>query len=82
MFEKCGFGIENYMFRGGGVLMFIFCILIILLIIFILKRILLGKEKSFKHVKGKSPMEILKRRYDEGEITKKEYQNIKEKIKD
>lgn len=75
-----GFG--NSMFLGGGIFMFIFWILIIVLIVSILKGSFIGDHRNSRQNKSETPMEILKIRYAKGEITKEQYQDMKEKIKD
>lgn len=77
-----GFGFGNSMFFGGGIFMFIFWILIIVLIASILKDSFIGDRRNFRQNKSETPMEILKIRYAKGEITKEQYQDMKEKIKD
>ncbi|MCS5423147.1 MULTISPECIES: SHOCT domain-containing protein [Psychrilyobacter] len=75
-----GFGYGNSMFMGGGIFMFIFWILIAVLIVSLLKDSSLGKNRHSKQ--SETPMEILKKRYAKGEITREQYQNMKEKLKD
>lgn len=74
-----GFGFGNSMFLGGGIFMFIFWILIIVLIVSLLKDSSSGKNRHSK--RSETPMEILKIRYAKGEITREQYQDIKEKLK-
>ena len=77
MMHGFGFNFGNSMFLGGGIFMFIFWILIIVLIVSILKGSFMGERQN----KNETPMEILKIRYAKGEITKEQYQEIKEKLK-
>lgn len=72
-----GFG--NSMFLGGGIVMFIFWILIVILMISILKDGFIGSSRNFRQ--SETPMEILNIRYAKGEITKEQYQDMKEKLK-
>ena len=76
-----GFEFGNSMFLGGGIFMFIFWILIIVLIASILKDSFIGDSRHSKQNKSETPMEILKIRYAKGEITKEQYQDMKEKLK-
>jgi len=73
-----GFNFGNSMFFGGGIFMFIFWILMIVLIASIFKGGFVGERQN----KSETPMEILKIRYAKGEITKEQYQDMKEKLKD
>lgn len=77
-----GFNFGSSMFWGGGIFMFIFWILIIVLIASILKDSFVGNRRNFSQNKSETPMEILKIRYAKGEITKDQYQEMKDKIKD
>lgn len=77
-----GFNFGNSMFLGGGIFMFIFWILIIVLITSILKRYSIGDSQNSRQHKNETPLEILKIRYAKGEITEEQYQDMKEKLKD
>jgi putative membrane protein len=64
----------GYMGWGGGFMMFFLTLLIIVAIFWFLRSANHnGKEPSVKE----SPLDILKRRYARGEITKAEYDNMK-----
>ncbi|UUV20022.1 SHOCT domain-containing protein (plasmid) [Fusobacteria bacterium ZRK30] len=77
-----GYGFGSSMFWGGGIFMFIFWILIIILIASILKDSFMGNRRNFRQNESETPMGILKIRYAKGEITKEQYQEMKNKIKD
>lgn len=69
-----GWGIFNSIF------MLAFWILIIVGIIFLIKYLVTqsGSQKS----SSESPLEILKKRYAKGEITKEEFERMKKEISD
>jgi len=64
-------------FWGGGFMMVVWWGLIILGVI-ALGKVLLGKNTPSNT--QSSPLEILKRRYAKGEISKDEYENLKKDI--
>jgi len=67
-----------YGFGYGGMFMWIiFLIVIGLLIYFIVQA---QNKKSGTPTQNESPMDILKRRYAKGEITKEEYERIKKDL--
>jgi len=82
MMHGFGFNFGNSMFLGGGIFMFIFWILIIVLIVSILKDSFIGGSRNSRQNKNETPVEILKIRYAKGEITKEQYQDMKEKIRE
>lgn len=82
MIDSCGFGFGNSMFFGSGIFMFIFWILIAISIISILRNMSLVRVGSFRGNKNENYLEILKKRYVNGEITREEYQEIKQKLRD
>lgn len=82
MMHGFGFNFGNSMFLGGGIFMFIFWILIIVLIISIIKENFIGDNKNSIQNKSETPLEILKMRYAKGEITEEQFQDMKEKLKD
>lgn len=84
MIDSCGLGFSfgNSMFFGHGMFMFIFWILIVVSIVSVFRNFSLGRVGSFRGSKGENCMEILKKRYVNGEITREEYQDIKQKLRD
>lgn len=82
MIDSCGFGFGSSMFFGSGIFMFIFWILIAISIISILRNMSLVRVGSFRGNKNENYLEILKKRYVNGEITREEYQEIKQKLRD
>lgn len=68
---------DGYMFFGGG-FMWIFWILLFVAVIWAMKAISGGsKEKSGKLQNNDTPLDILKKRYAQGEIDKEEYEEKK-----
>ncbi len=59
----------------GWLFIVVFSILIILGIVYLVILLSRGREKH-----GESPMRILKRRYASGEITKEEFEKMKDEI--
>lgn len=83
MIDNCGFGFGNSMFFGHGIFMFIFWILIAVSMVSIVKNLYLGIAGNVRGNKNeKNCMEILKKRYVNGEITREEYREIKQKLRD
>ncbi|UUV18928.1 SHOCT domain-containing protein [Fusobacteria bacterium ZRK30] len=84
MINSCGLGFSfgNSMFFGHGIFMFIFWILIVVSIVSIFRKFSFGRVGSFRGNKDENCMEILKKRYVNGEITREEYQDIKQKLRD
>jgi putative membrane protein len=82
--SSCWFNFDfgNSMFLGRGILMFIFWILIAIFIVSIFRNVFMEKAGSFRGNRNENFMEILKERYANGEITKEEYQEIKQKLRD
>ena len=60
----------------GWIFIVIFSIFIVLGVIHLLKLV----SRSRKATHGESPLHILKRRYAKGEITKEEYEKMKDEI--
>jgi putative membrane protein len=69
----------NYGFGyGGGMSMWLlFLIVIGLLVYFIIQN---HKTKSWTPTQNESPLDILKKRYAKGEITKEEYESMKKDL--
>lgn len=68
-----GWGIFNY------ILMLAFWILVIVGIVFLIKYLIVhssGQQKS----SGENPLDILKRRYAKGEISKEEFEKMKKDL--
>jgi len=74
------FGNNGYMMGHGfgGVFMIIFWVLIILLILYFARQIA-GSSRG--GIEDRSAEEILKKRYAKGEISKEEFDRMKEDIK-
>ncbi len=69
----CTIGDMMYGFGGTGIiLMILFWVVIIWLIVWVIKELTKGKE---------SAMEILEKRYAKGEITKKQYQEMRKALR-
>lgn len=69
---------HDFHFFGGGWMMFLWWFLIIILIIFMVRFLWnSGQNKQSKE----TPMEILKRRYANGEIDEEEYNKRKRELK-
>ncbi|WP_340106814.1 SHOCT domain-containing protein [Rhodohalobacter sp. 8-1] len=69
---------HDFHFFGGGWMMFLWWFLIIILIIFMVRFLWnSGQNKQNKE----TPMEILKRRYANGEIDEEEYNKRKRELK-
>jgi putative membrane protein len=62
---------------GGIIIWIILLILIILVIYFITQNI---KLKSFKDSSRETPLDILKKRYAKGEITKEDFEQMKKDL--
>ena len=75
------YGYDHYMFGLGGFWMIIIWIIIIVALVFLIK-LILGKSSSGEGGKSEGPssLEILKRRYASGEISKEEFEQKKKDI--
>jgi len=80
----CGFnfGFGNSMFLGSGIFMFIFWVLVAISIVSIFRNVFIRRVGNFRGNNDENFMEMLKKRYVNGEITKEEYQEIKRKLRD
>lgn len=68
---------HDFNFFGGGWMMFVWGFLIISLVVFAIRML----TSSNQQVRGKvTPMEILKRRYAEGEIDEEEFKRRKKEL--
>ena len=82
MIDSCGFGFGNSMFFGSGIFMFIFWILVAMSLVSVFRNFSLSRVGSFRGNRNEKYIEILKKRYVNGEITREEYQEIKQKLRD
>lgn len=71
---------HDFHFFGGGWMM-IFLWIIIIAVILIAIRVMMKSSTKQSGSQDESPLEILKRRYAEGEITKGEYDKRKKDLK-
>ena len=67
---------------GFGSSMFIFWLLIGTAIVLIIGEKFMGNRSKSGAGRGETSMEILKKRYAMGEITKDQYEEMKEKLRD
>ena len=72
---------HDFHFLGGGWMMIFWWILIIAVILIVIRMIAKSSMKQ-SGSQDESPLEILKRRYSKGEITKEEYEEGKNDLKD
>ena len=70
---------HNFNFFGGGWMMFIWWFLIIALVVFAIRAVMNAGQSNQSQPK-ETPMEILKRRYAEGEIDEEEFQRRKQEL--
>ena len=82
MIDSCGFGFGNSMFFGSEIFMFIFWILVAMSLVSVFRNFSLIRVSSFRGNRNEKYIEILKKRYVNGEITREEYQEIKQKLRD
>jgi putative membrane protein len=71
-------GYQGYGY-GMGLTMIIFWVLVIIAIVYLVRY--LGKGSS-RHEQQEKPLDILKKRYAKGEITKDEYDRMRNDLKD
>jgi putative membrane protein len=71
---------RHFHFFGGGWMMIFWWILIIAVIVIVI-RVMMQSGKKQSKSQDESPLEILKRRYAKGEITKEEYEERKKDLK-
>lgn len=68
----------HYGFGYGGMFMWILFLIVVGLLIYFILQAQRGKDQT--STDGESPLEILKRRYAKGEITKDQYDNMRKDI--
>jgi putative membrane protein len=68
---------HDFQFFGGGWMMFFWWFLIFVLIVITVKVLFSSNQRK---TDDKSPIEILKRRYANGEIDKEEYEERKKEL--
>ncbi len=64
----------------GGLIMWIFFILIIFLLVYIATRIIKPGLPTSPGAGKETPLDIIKRRYAEGQITKEEFESMKKDL--
>ncbi|MBI2672587.1 SHOCT domain-containing protein [Candidatus Woesearchaeota archaeon] len=72
-----GYGMMGGSYPAFGGFMMIFWILVIILIVYLLYKLLNGHGLNL----GTTSIEILKKRYASGEITKKQYERMKRQLR-
>ena len=76
-----GYGESCFGFAGGGFMMILFWAVIVIAAIMLIKwAIESGGANARKDLPAPSAIEILKRRYAQGEIDKEEYEEMKKNI--
>ncbi len=73
---------DGWMIHGmwGGLMMLIFWIILIVGIVFLVKWIMDRNRTTNRQEPDESPLEILRRRYAKGEITKEEFEAMKREL--
>jgi putative membrane protein len=71
------YGHSNGMFFGGGLLMWIFWLVLLLVLIYVLKNIF---GSANKRSSSNEALEILKQRYARGEIDEAEFEQRKKQL--
>jgi putative membrane protein len=66
--------------RGGGIVMWILLILVIGVVIYLL--VGQAKQQRPRHERTPTPLDILKTRYAKGEISKEEYEQMKQDLEE
>lgn len=80
--EDCGFvGGWNHMmnFGWGGIFMWIVFLIIVVVIVYLIVQS--SKPRSYDSSFIESPIDILKKRYAKGEITKEEFEKMRKDLK-
>ncbi|WP_018248669.1 SHOCT domain-containing protein [Orenia marismortui] len=82
MMHGWGYGMRGF-FGGGMLMMGIFWIAIIAIVIYFLRNSnkSTNRVETYRRDVKEDPLEIAKKRYAKGEISKEEFQEIKEEIK-
>ncbi len=68
---------HDFNFFGGGWMMFFWLFIIVVLVVFVIRAL---KNSGQNNHNKETPMEILKRRYANGEIDEEEFHRRKEKL--
>jgi len=66
------------MYFSGGILMWLLFLIIIVLLIYFIVRSMQAKDTGFAY--KETPLDILKKRYAKGEITKEEFDKIRKDL--
>ena len=78
IFHRGGYGHPMMDFSyGGGFMWIVILILIVLLIYYILRT---SQTKDSRDLRSETPLDILKKRYAKGEITREEFEMMKKDI--
>jgi putative membrane protein len=80
MHSVCGWGYGHHIWFGGGIFMIIFWIAVIVALVYFMRH--LSRTSAGRQNAGETPVDILKKRYARGEITKEQYDRMKEDLKD
>lgn len=72
-----GWGHMMYYGYGGGFMWFLFLVVIGILVYIVIQNI---KKKGDTEAPGETPLDILKKRYARGEITKEEFDRMKREL--
>lgn len=75
-----GWGYGPHMWLGGGIFMGLFWIAVIVALVYLIKY--LSRQSAVRGGRGETAMDILKKRYARGEITKEQYDRMRDDLKD
>jgi putative membrane protein len=67
------------MWLGGGIFMILFWVLVIVAIVLVVRYV--ARTSPGKQGRAEAPLDILKRRYAKGELTKEQFDQMKEDLK-
>jgi putative membrane protein len=76
----CGWGYGPHMWFGGGVFMVFIWIVVVIALVYFIRH--MSKNSAGFRSADESPVDILKRRYARGEITKEQYDRMRQDLKD
>jgi putative membrane protein len=79
LWGNCGWSYGPHMWHGGGMFMILFWVIVVIAIVMVVRYVARTKHRDL--ASAETPLDILKRRYAKGELTKEEFDRMKEDVK-
>ena len=75
----CGWGYGPHMWLGGGIFMILFWVVVIVAVVLVVRYV--ARTLPGNQGRAEAPLDILKRRYAKGELSKEQFDKMKEDLK-